>query len=184
MLRVTQPVKTDRLLLRPFQLDDLDALHDIESRPEVALYEYWGPRTREESAEALSRKAAQNGTAAEGEWLGLVICLADTGELIGDVSLKWASEKWRQGELGYVLSPDHQGRGYATEAAKAVLRLGFHEFALRRIQAGADARNTASIKVMERLGMRREAHFRGCAFVKDEWCDEVIYALLDTEFRP
>jgi RimJ/RimL family protein N-acetyltransferase len=182
MFRPSRPIRTERLVLRRFRMDDLDALHDIERRPEVARYEYWEPRTREETAESLEKKANSADPMAEGDWLGLVITRQDSEEVIGDVALQWASEQWQQGELGYMLHPDHQGHGYATEASTALLRLGFEEFKLHRIIARADARNTASVGVMRRLGMRQEGLFRESEFVKNEWCDEVVFAMLDEEF--
>ncbi len=80
--------------------------------------------------------------------------------MIGEISLIWRSVEDRQGEIGYIFNPDQHGRGYATEAANAMLRYGFEELGLHRIHARCDLRNSASWRVMERLGMRREAHFR------------------------
>jgi len=106
-----------------------------------------------------------------------------TGELVGDVLLTWASAEHRQGEIGYVLHPEHAGRGYVTEAAREMLRLGFDGLGLHRIVGRLDARNAASARVLERLGMRREAHLRENEFVKGEWTDELVYALLAREWR-
>ncbi|MCW2947645.1 MAG: GCN5-related N-acetyltransferase, partial [Actinoallomurus sp.] len=89
----------------------------------------------------------------------------------------------RQGEVGYIFHPDHGGRGYATEAAEVVLRLGFEELGLHRIVGRLDGRNTASARVLERLGLRREAHFVQNELVKGEWTDEVVYAMLADEWR-
>jgi RimJ/RimL family protein N-acetyltransferase len=95
----------------------------------------------------------------------------------------WRSERHRQGEIGFILHPDHQGQGLATEAAVAMLELGFEELGLHRIYGCAEARNAASVRVMERLGMRREAHLVENEFVKGEWQSEVIYAILAPEWR-
>jgi RimJ/RimL family protein N-acetyltransferase len=176
------PVRTKRLELRPFEMGDLDALHDITRRPEVARFEFWEPKTRKETAESLRRRAGRKIWAEEGGWLGLAIIVPESGEFIGDVSLRWASKEWRQGELGYMLHPDHQGHGYATEAAREMLRLGFENFGLHRISAGCEPRNTGSIRVLERLGMRREGHLRHSAYAKGEWWDEYVYAILADEF--
>ena len=93
------------------------------------------------------------------------------------------SREHHQGEIGYVLHPDHQGNGYATEAAAVMLRLGFEELGLHRIVGRLDARNAASARVLERLGMRLEAHLRENEFVKGEWVSELIYAVLASEWR-
>jgi RimJ/RimL family protein N-acetyltransferase len=109
--------------------------------------------------------------------------LPETGALIGDVMLFWRSREHREGEIGYIFHPDHGGQGYATEAARAMLRLGFDEVGLHRIIGRIDARNTASARVLERLGMRREAHFRQNEMVKGEWTDEIVFAILEGEWR-
>jgi len=81
------------------------------------------------------------------------------------------------------MHPDHRGHGYATEAAAAMLGLGFEGLGLHRIVGRLDARNDASARVLERLGMRREAHFVENEFVKGEWCDELVYAMLASEWQ-
>lgn len=177
------PVRTKRLELRPFEMGDLDALHDITRRPEVARFEFWEPKTREEVAESLRLRAGRTGWEDEGDRLGLAIVLPESGAFIGDVSLQWTSKEGRQGELGYLLHPDHQGHGYATEAAEEMLRIGFEVLGLRRISAGCEPRNTGSVRVLERLGMRREGHFRHYAYVKGEWWDEYVYAILAEDFN-
>jgi len=109
--------------------------------------------------------------------------LPETGVLIGDVVLFWRSREHRQGEIGYIFHPDYHGNGYATEAAREMLRLGFDDLGLHRIVGRVDARNTASARVLERLGMRPEAHFLQNEMVKGEWTDEIVYAMLEHEWR-
>jgi RimJ/RimL family protein N-acetyltransferase len=177
------PILTERLVLRPFTMDDLDAVHAWQSLPEVARYLYWPERTREESRIALAAKVAVPWPNAVGESVTLAVQRRDTGEVIGEVHVEWLHEEWRQGEFGFVFHPDHGGRGYATEAAEVVLRLGFTHLGLHRIVGRCDVRNTGSIKLMERLGMRREAHFRHHDIFKGEWGEELVYAMLDDELR-
>jgi RimJ/RimL family protein N-acetyltransferase len=112
----------------------------------------------------------------------LAVLLRDTGELIGEVNLAWLSEAQRGGEFGFVFNPAFHGRGYATEAAVQMLRLGFEELGLHRIIGRCEARNEASARLMAKLGMRREAHFVRNEFVKGEWNDEVVYAMLGEEW--
>ena len=118
-----------------------------------------------------------------GQALCLVAELAQPGELVGDCVLFWRSQQHQRGEIGYVFNPAYHGRGLATEAAGALLRLGFEGLNLHRIVARCDARNGASARVMERLGMRREAHLVQNEFFKGEWADELIYAILRTSGR-
>lgn len=182
MLRPTYPIHTARLRLRPFTSGDLDALHAIQSRPDVARYLYWGPRTRAEVAEALQARMAMTALEQEGDGLVLAVELAGSGTLIGDVNLRWLSAEHRQGEIGFTLHPDHHGHGYAGEAAVEMLRLGFEGLGLHRIIGRADGRNAASARLMEKLGLRREAHLVQNEWVKGEWTDEVVYAMLASEW--
>ncbi|MGH3626351.1 MAG: GNAT family N-acetyltransferase, partial [Sciscionella sp.] len=119
------PLRTTRLLLRPYRETDLDFVHDVQSRPEVARFVYWPPRDRDQARESLRMKMAATALRAEGDSLTPLIELAGTGEPIGDVLLHWTSEAHSHGEIGYVIHPRHAGRGYATEAAGLMLRLGF-----------------------------------------------------------
>jgi RimJ/RimL family protein N-acetyltransferase len=119
----------------------------------------------------------------ESDSLRLAALRRDTGELVGDYSLRLASREHRQGEIGFITHPAHQGHGFATEGSLLLLRLGFEELGLHRIFGSCDGRNTASARVMERLGMRREAHFRESEIFKGEWGDELIYAMLASEWE-
>jgi len=183
MLKPDYPLRTARLTLRPYTLDDFDALFDIQSRPEVTRYLLFGTRDRDQVRRSLQQKVEASVLDEEGANLTLAVVLPETGALIGDVMLFWLSRADRQGEIGYVFHPDYGGKGYATEAARVLLRLGFEKLGLHRIIGRIDARNTASARVLERLGMRREAHFVENEIVKGEWTDEVVYAILEDEWR-
>jgi RimJ/RimL family protein N-acetyltransferase len=176
-------MRTERLQLRPFNDGDLAVYHDIYRREDVTRYLYVEPRTRDEALEMLARRMRETAIETEGDVLNLAIQLHDTPTLIGHVNLQFHSEVHRQGEIGFIIHPDHHGRGYATEASEAILRFGFEELGLHRIVGRCDGRNTASARVMERLGMRREAHLRENEFIKGEWTDEFVYAMLADEWR-
>ena len=182
MLRPGYPIATARLLLRPFREEDLDDLHAIQSREDVTRYLYWDPRGRDEIAEVIKKRAGMAALEREGDILVLAVELKDAGTVIGDVNLAWHSAEHRQGEFGFVFHPDHHGRGYAGEAAVEMLRLGFEGLNLHRIIGRADGRNKASARLMEKLGLRREAYFVQNEIVKGEWTDEVVYAMLATEW--
>jgi RimJ/RimL family protein N-acetyltransferase len=183
VLRPDFPISTKRLLLRPFAESDLDDVHAFQSLPEVARYLYWEPRDREQVRQALLAMARGSMLTAEGDVLALAVVLPPAGTVIGDVILKWSSVQHRQGEIGYVFHPGYGGRGFATEAAAAVLGLGFDGLRLHRIIGRIDGRNAASARVLERLGMRREAHFIQNEIVKGQWTDEVVYALTEDEWH-
>lgn len=125
---------------------------------------------------------ANTGLDGDGQQVTLGVELAGTGQLVGDVILMWHSRRHGQGEVGWVLDPDAGGRGYATEAARELLRLGFEELRLRRIVARVDERNTASARLAERLGMRLEARLVQNEIFKGELSTELDFALLATEW--
>lgn len=180
---IDYPIRTARLLLRPYRLSDADALHAFQSRADVTRYLYWEPRSLDEVRANIAMRINEHTLDEHNDNVSLVIVRADGGDAIGTANLSWSSREHRQGELGYVLHPDHQGRGYATEVAKALLRLGFEGAGMHRIVGRCDGRNLASARVMERAGMRREAYLRQNEFVKGEWTDEFVYAMLTAEWR-
>lgn len=176
------PLETDRLLLRPMAHGDAVAVHSYKSRPDTVHYLPHGPLTLDEVHERIDTRWAGRDLQAEGDALCLVAQEKATGRVVGDVVLFLRSVEHRGGEVGYVLAPEGRGKGYASEAARAMLRLGFDHYGLHRIIGRIDARNAASAAVLERLGMRREAHFVRNEFWKGEWTDEVIYAVLADEW--
>ena len=106
----------------------------------------------------------------------------DSGQLVGDVGLHLTAPEHAGGELGYAFHPDHRGRGYATEATRAIVTYGFTALGLHRINARLEPRNAASAAVAERLGMRREADLIENEWVKGEWQSERAYAILVREW--
>jgi RimJ/RimL family protein N-acetyltransferase len=178
------PIETERLVLRAFQPDDLEPLHAIYSDEEIVRYLYNDPRTLDDVRDLLARKMGGTVLQAEGDWLSAAVVLRDTDELVADVSLLWASQLHRQGELGFVVHPAHQGHGYATEASRPLLAFAFETLGLHRVIGRTEARNLGSARVLEKLGMRREAHLVENEWVKGEWQSELIYALLDRDWLP
>jgi RimJ/RimL family protein N-acetyltransferase len=183
MLQPEYPVTTERLLLRPFTPDDVDAILAYQSREDVCRYIPYLPQTREGVIERTRPPRARFALEEEGQALTLAVELRASGEVVGDVVLFWRSAEHHSGEIGYAFSPEHAGHGYATEAAGALLRLGFTGLGLHRIVARIDARNDASIAVVRRLGMRQEAHLIENEWFKGEWGDELDFAILDREWQ-
>lgn len=176
------PVRTKRLLLRPVGPDDADALLAYRSQPEVCRYVPFEPMTRESIHERITGMWAKTALTDEGQVLMLGFVLAETGQLIGDGILFWHSRKHRGGEIGYVINPDFGGHGYATEAAHALLGLGFDGLGLHRIVARIDERNEPSANVARRLRMRLEARLVRNEFFKGEWSTELDFAMLAEEW--
>ncbi|PXX61021.1 RimJ/RimL family protein N-acetyltransferase [Nocardia tenerifensis] len=183
MLHPDYPIATERLLLRPATVADIDAMHAYKSRAEVCRYLPYAPMSRDEVAERVEGLWARTELTEVGQGLNLCVEEKASGRLLGDVVLFWRDAESRMGEIGYVFSPEAAGHGYATEAAAALLRLGFDGLSLHRVTARIDARNHASARVLDRLGMRREAVHLHDMWLENEWSDTVVYALLEDEWR-
>jgi RimJ/RimL family protein N-acetyltransferase len=179
------PITTVRLLLRPLHpATDVDAVHAYQSREDVCRYIPYFPRTRDEVAERLADpERNRSHFDEEGDVISLAVVVRETNQLVGDVILAWRSEEHRSGEIGYVLNPDHQGYGFATEACRALLALAFDGLKLHRVIARIDERNAASAAVLRRLGMRQEAVLVDNEWFKGEWTTEIDFAILEHEWR-
>ena len=182
MIEPNYPIKTARLTLRPFEDGDLQAMCAYQSLPEVVRFLDRTPRTLAETQVALQKNKTQSFFTEEGSAINLAICLSETKQLLGEVILFLRSQDHRQAEIGFVFNPQFGGHGYATEAARAMLALGFEQLGFHRIFGRCDARNVASYRLMERLGMRREAHFVHNELFKGEWGDKLVYAMLASEW--
>lgn len=174
--------ETERLLLRPFEAGDLDAFFDIYSREEVHRYLYSEPLDKQKAAERLEREIAATRIEKEGDFIALAVVLRSTGALIGDLTLGMPSATHKQGDIGYIVHPDHQGNGYASEAVAYLLDIAFRQLGLHRVSAELEARNEASARVLEKLGMRREAHLIENELNKGEWQSGITSAILDREW--
>ena len=156
------PILTERLELRVHRETDVDDMLQFRSDPEVVRYVPWPLSTRADVEKSLVPRLTGDVVDKVGDWLVLAIVFRETGQVIGEVLIKNAGEG--EGELGYALHRAFQGKGLAREATEAMLDLGIREFGLRRITAQLDARNTASIRLLERLGF---THFRNFEFEDD-----------------
>ena len=159
--------------------EDLAALHAIRSREDVVRWLYFEARTEAETRAWLDGVIARPPDGGE----TLVVELRATDELVGHVNVMITPDQPRQGEIGFIVHPGHQGRGYATEAARALIARCFEHFDLHRVCGRLESRNAASARVLEKLGMRREAHLIENEWVKGEWQSEAIYALLAREWE-
>lgn len=177
------PIRTQRLLLRPIEPGDADAMHRYKSDPDSVRFVPYGPLDHADVERRIASTWANTRFTEEGDAVCLAVEEQASGTLLGDVVLFWRSARDRSGEVGYIFDPRCAGRGYATEAVSALLALGFDGLGLHRIAARIDERNTASSRVVERLGFRREAVLVESEWFKGEWATLVVYALLDREWR-
>ena len=182
--RLSWPARTERLSFRPAEIADLPAVFAYRTLEDVAQ---WMPNRPASYDEWVLRLGGS-------DTMDRTLVLELEGTVIGDLYLRvedgWAQREVSEGgrnaqaEIGWCLSPDHQGRGYVTEAVTELIRICFEDLAIRRLAAVAFADNAASIRVMEKLGMRREAVFRRESLHRDlGWVDSVIYALLADDWR-
>jgi RimJ/RimL family protein N-acetyltransferase len=183
--RISWPRRTDRLLLRPATTADLPAVYAVRSLPVVAEWMPDHPTSYDEWLIRLGRTGA----------IDRMLVIERDGEVIGDLYLNltdgWAQAEVREegketeAEIGWCLSPGHQGQGYVSEAAAELVRVCFDALGVRRITAHAFADNAPSLRIMERLGMTRECHTRRESFHRAHgWVDAVVYALLRDEWQP
>ncbi|MFD0392165.1 GNAT family N-acetyltransferase [Streptomyces nogalater] len=180
--RVTAPVATERLVLRPFTSADVEDRYAYQRLPEVARHLYRPPLTREGCAESIAARAEGTDWRTDGDTLLLAVCRA--GNPVS--SARWSSRspartRGRRRSAGCSTPP--RGRGYATEAAGALLSLAFGQLDAHRVFARLDVLNTASARVCERLGMRREAHLVENDLDGDRWGSEYVYAMLAREWK-
>jgi RimJ/RimL family protein N-acetyltransferase len=174
------PLETERLVLRPYTDGDLESLHAVYSEPNVARWLYYEPSTLEQSREKLARKVAGR-ELSEVHGLSAAVQLHD-GTYVGDIVLFYGSVEHKTVEVGFSFDPRHQGKGYASEAARALVDWAFSR-GFHRVIGRLEARNIASARVLEKLGMRLEAHLVENEWVKGEWQSELVYAILEREWR-
>jgi RimJ/RimL family protein N-acetyltransferase len=169
-----------RVVLRELQLDDAEAMFAYRADPDVARYQSWDPASADE-LRAFIEGLARAEPFAPGTWYQLGIAL-DGGDLIGDCGVHVLADEPRQAEIGITIAPAHQGRGYASAALRALLAVLFDELGKHRVYGSVDPRNRASIALLRRAGFRQEAHLRESLWFKGEWADDVIFALLRSEW--
>lgn len=176
--------ETERLYAREFARADIDAVYEYASDIDNCAFMEWAPETREGVAKFIESRLASQIEEPRRTY-DLAVCLKSTGELIGAMGL-YLNESRDQGELGWVLNKRFWHMGLAHEAARGFMRFGFLGLELYRICAKCDTENAPSYRLMERLGMRREAHF-----IKDMLTrvrgregrrSTYVYAMLQTEY--
>ncbi len=173
--------KTERLVLRPFRPEDLEPLQRYAVREEFWRYLPLEPQTPETVASFLQARLDE--VWGDGGY-SCAVELKGASRLIGTARVSMADSAPSAGDLGYALDDQHRGRGYMTEAVRRMLSIGFSELNLHRIWATADVDNTASWRLMERVGMRREGRLRGHKCVRGAWRDSYLYASLATDPVP
>jgi RimJ/RimL family protein N-acetyltransferase len=181
------PFSTDRLRMRLMTTADVDDVHSYESRPDVCAYLPYEPRSREVVAERIERYGKAVTLADDDDYWQIAIETPATPDaaarVVGSIYFTVRSIESLGAAIGWVLHPDVHGRGYAREAASAMLDIAFGQLDLHRVIAELDPRNDASIALCTRLGMREEALFVKDLMFRGEWADTGIYAILQDEWH-
>ncbi|MEH1828052.1 MAG: GNAT family protein [Nostoc sp.] len=175
-------LETHRLLMRDFIETDWQAVFAYQSDPLYLRYNYWTHRTQKDVCEFIQMFIDQQKEQPRTKFQ-LAIILKEKNQLIGNCGIRVNDPEMREANIGYELNTQYWGQGYATEAAHAILKFGFEELGMHRIWSWCVAENLASIKVLEKIGMRREGHLREKELIKGRWYDNFLYAILDHEWK-
>jgi RimJ/RimL family protein N-acetyltransferase len=173
-------IETERLILSRLRAGDAPRIYAYRHLPEVYRYQGWRPQSLED-AESFVRGLSAVDFDTPGTWYQFGLRLRDSDQLVGDLGVHFF-EDGEQVELGVTLAPEFNGKGLATEALIAVIEHLFGPANKHRVTASIDSRNEASTRLMERVGMRREAHFRESVRCDDEWADDLVFAMLSSEW--
>lgn len=174
--------ETPRVLVRHFVDDDLEAFYTYRNDEAVARFQGWDyPYSRERATEFIA-EMKEVAIGKRGEWVQLAMQMKSTGELIGDVAFYILESDDRQAEMGITLASRYQGQRIAPEVVRGLLNYLFSELGLHRVRATCDVDNAASVKVLEGLGLRREAHFIENVYSRGQWKSEYVYAILEREW--
>lgn len=171
--------QTSRLLIRPVQISDTESIFAYRSDALVNQFQGWIPKSRDEVHSWIEKNPAVPDRS--GTWFQWAMIAMETDLLIGDLGVHFKDEK--QCEIGCTLNEQFQGKGFATEACTRILQYLFADRNKHRITASVDPLNSASVSLLDRLGFRKEAHFKESLYIHGRWVDDVIYALLQREWN-
>jgi len=174
-------IETNRLHLRPIQLSDAKGIFEYRSMPEVYEYQNWKPLTIKDVQDFINEKIEKIPNKYD-TWYQLAISIKETNQLVGDIGLHFLDPESKQVEIGYTLSTKQQGKGYATEAVVATIDYLFRILKKHRVTASVDPKNLKSIKLLDRIGMRKEGYFRQSIWFNHSWADDILYAVLEDEW--
>lgn len=172
-------LRTERLLLRPFRIADVDDVSDYPKDPKWARFllpMIPQPYTRRDAEEFIARRVVASWS------IDSAFAIVLDSVVVGGINLH-VDERHEKGELGYSLARAYWGKGLTTEAARAVVDWGFSQLSLAKVYASADLRNAGSWRVMEKTGMPREGVLRSHTTTRDGRADQVFYGILRPEWE-
>lgn len=172
---------SSRLLLRPIKSEDAPAVFAYRSDAETNKFQGTIPKELTEVDDFISKIPSEINLPKT--WFQFVIIENQSQEIIGDLGIHFIDAENKQCELGCTIRKESHGKGFATEAMKASIDYLFSVLNKHRMMASVDPENIASIKLLERLGFRKEAHHKESLLINDVWVDDVIYAILNREWK-
>lgn len=174
-------LKTNRLILRPIDLNDKLKIFEYRSDSETNKYQGWIPKTIEEVETFIAKNPEQINEPET--WFQFVIIEKETQEIVGDLGIHFIDSDNKQAEVGCTLNKHFQNKGYATESLKRIIDYLFKDLNKHRIITSIDPDNKNSIRLVERIGFRKEAHFVESLWIDDKWVDDIIYALIEKDWE-
>lgn len=174
-------IETERLILRPVQADDKVYIFEYRSDYETNKYQSWIPETIEDVEIFISRTEKQINIPET--WFQFVIIAKENQKIIGDIGVHFFDKQNKQVEIGCTLNKKFQGKGFSTEAVIKIIDFLFVELKKHRIITSIDPNNESSIRLVERIGFRKEAHFIESLFLNGKWVDDLIYALIEKDWE-
>lgn len=175
-------IQTDRLILKEIEEHDIESIHLMNSCEEVEQFNTIGIPTNIKQTEALLRPIIDDKNQEARTLYGWSLRTKSVNEFVGEFGMRLSSKKYNKAEIHFSLMPTHWGNGFGTEAAKAIIDFGFKALKLHRIEAGVAVKNKASIKLLEKIGMKREGKHRQILPIRGEWVDNYSYAILEEDW--
>jgi [ribosomal protein S5]-alanine N-acetyltransferase len=173
---------TERLLIREVVLDDLANIHLLDSMPDIDEFNTMGiPETIQITENIVKEWIAQQASVPR---VSYIFCIVNTNinAWIGQIALNVGTPKFKDAEVWYKILPSYWRQGFATEALRRILKFGFEELNLHRIEAGVAVENARSIRTLEKVGMIKEGRKRLALPIRGEWVDNYSYSMLDSDF--
>lgn len=174
-------LETERLIIRPISLNDKNEIFEYRSDAETNKYQGWIPKNIDD-VETFIGKISKNIDEPE-TWFQFVIIKRENHKIIGDLGIHFYDFDNKQVEIGCTLNKNFQNKGYATESLKKVIDFLFNELKKHRIISSIDPENKSSIRLVERIGFRKEAHFVKSLFLNGKWVDDLIFALIEKDWE-
>ena len=175
-------IESERLIIRDYNFEDLPVIHELVKPLEIYQYQQWGPNSEEDTENYIKMCISQQ---SEKPRMSFELCIVskEDNKIVGAIGIRVRSGASKKSDLGYWIRHDLWGRGFATEATKAIIKFGFEELGMNRIWATASPENIASLKVLEKAGMQLEGSMRDDMFVRGEFRDSTLMAILKKDYE-